>query len=53
MERGANFWGGTYTDGELETLDREDFYRHVPGGDDEPARLAAIDVWNRRTNGTD
>lgn len=48
-------WGPwhAYTNCELETLDREDFHRHVPSSEDEPARLSAIDVWNRRVNGTD
>ena len=39
-----------YTNDEIEELGREDFHNHAPGGDDEPARLAAIDVWNRRAN---
>jgi len=48
-------WGPwhAYTNDELEELDREDFYRHVPNGADELARLSAIEVWNRRTDGTD
>ena len=43
----------SYTNDEIEELDREDFHRHVPGSEDGPARLSAIDVWNRRVNGTD
>lgn len=45
-------WGPwhAYTKVELEELDREDFHRHAPDKADEPARLAAIDVWNRRTS---
>ena len=43
----------SYTNDEIEELDREDFHRHVPGSEDDPARLSAIDVWNRRVNGTD
>lgn len=43
----------SYMEGELETLDREDFHRHVPSSEDEPARLSAIDAWNRRTNDSD
>ena len=45
-------WKG-YTKAEIEELGREDFHRHAPDSADEPARLAAIDVWNRRANGTD
>lgn len=48
-------WGPwhAYTNDEIEELDREDFYRHVPNGADEPARLLAIEVWNRRTDDAD
>ena len=48
-------WGPwhAYTNDEIEELDREDFHRHVPSSEDEPARLSAIDVWNRRVDGTD
>ena len=42
-------WNG-YTKAEVEELYREDFYNHAPNDTDEPAKLAAIDVWNRRTN---
>ena len=42
-------WNG-YTKAEVEELDREDFHNHAPNSADEPARLAAIDVWNRRAN---
>lgn len=44
-----------YTADEIEELVREDFYNHAPNDTDEPARLAAIDVWNRRPSddGTD
>ena len=47
-------WNG-YTKAEVEELDREDFHNHAPGSEDEPAKLAAIDVWNRRPSddGTD
>ena len=49
-------WGPwhAYTKAEVEELDREDFHRHAPGSDEEPAILAAIDSWNRRaSDGTD
>lgn len=45
-------WNG-YTKAEVEELDREDFHRHAPGSDEEPAMLAAIDLWNRRPNDSD
>ena len=48
-------WGPwhAYTADEIEELEREDFYNHAPNDTDEPAKLAAIDVWNRRVNDTD
>lgn len=48
-------WGSweAYTKAEVEELDREDFHRHAPGSDEEPAILAAINVWNRRANDSD
>ena len=38
-----------YTKTEVEELGREDFHRHAPTEADEPAILAAVDSWNRRT----
>ena len=49
-------WGPwhAYTADEIEELGREDFHSHAPNSADEPARLAAIYVWNRRaSDGTD
>jgi hypothetical protein len=45
-------WGPwhAYTADEIEELGREDFYNHAPNDTDEPAKLAAIDVWNRRAS---
>lgn len=45
-------WGPwhAYTNDEIEELGRDDFHRHAPESEDEPARLAAIEVWNRRAS---
>lgn len=43
-------WGNwhSYSEDELETLDRSDFYRHTPTAEDESAKDEAIKAWNKR-----
>lgn len=43
-------WGEwhSYDDDELEMLDREDFYRHMPDESDEDTKEKAAKTWNRR-----
>ncbi|MBS5866220.1 MAG: Lar family restriction alleviation protein [Coriobacteriaceae bacterium] len=43
-------WGPwhSYSEDELETLDRSDFSRHTPTAEDEPAKDEAVKAWNRR-----
>ena len=43
----------SYTDEELEELDREAFHTHEPGYRDEGAREIAEDTWNRRFDHAD